>query len=121
AAFESAAIHHKNAAGFAGRIGAHETQALATRIFNAFEQHLYGQRGIPRFKGHKRPLHSLEGKNNLGMLQWDAESHALQIERGWSLRARLPRLDRDEWLWTALQARTKYCRIVWRQLKDKRR
>ena len=114
AAFQRVAIAHKNAAGFSGRIGAHETQALAQRVFAACEQWVLGRRGIPRFKGTRRPLHSLEGKNNAGMLQWISEACALQVERGLVLRARLPDLKRDEWLASALQAAPKYCRLIWR-------
>ncbi len=115
ASFQRAAIAHKNAAGFAGRIGAHETQGLASRVFAALEQWVYGQRGRPRFKGARRPLHSLQGKNNTGMLQWIHETGTLQVERGLALRARLPDLRRDEWLAAALQHPVKYCRLVWSQ------
>ncbi len=120
AAFQRVAIAHKNAAGFSGRIGAHETQALAQRVFAACEQWVLGRRGIPRFKGTRRPLHSLEGKNNAGMLQWQHASCSLQVERGLVLRAKLPDLRRDEWMASALQAEAKYCRLVWRMHGSRR-
>src|SRR5690606_35063288 len=119
-AFDSIAVAHKNAAGFHGRIGTHETQKIAWRVFGALEQHLYGERGMPRFKGAGRPLHSLEGKNNEGMLSWDGEAKVLRIQRGWHIPVILPSL-RNEWLWTALQARTKYCRVLWRMVGGTRR
>ena len=119
-AFDRRAIEHKNRAKFTGRIGSHETQKIAGRIFAALEQWLLGKRGKPRFKGFKRPLHSLEGKNNSGMLQWKPQAQCLQMGTGWKIPVKLPALDRDEWLWTALQAQTKYCRVIWRQHHGKR-
>ena len=52
------ATGHKNAAGFADRLGAHETQKIATRVFAAVQEYAFGKRGRPRFKGQHRPLHS---------------------------------------------------------------
>ena len=118
---QALAVSHKNAAGFAVRIGSHETQAIGTRIFKALEQHVFGRRGRPRFKGKKRPLHSLEGKNNAGMLRWNAETATVQIENGWVIPVCMPDLKKDEWLAAALQFRTKYCRIVWRRLHGHKR
>ena len=120
-AFDSTAIRHKNAAGFADRLGSHVTQKLGERTFKAFEEHLYGQRGLPRFKGFKRPLKSLESKNNETMLRWDADARFLVISPTWGLEAKLPDLAKDEWLWSALQAPTKYCRLVWRDVGQARR
>jgi hypothetical protein len=114
------AVAHKNAAGFSGRIGVHETQTIGTRVFKALEQYLFGKRGRPRFKGKKRPLHSLEGKNNLGMLRWNADAAVLQVERGWAIPVSMPNLKKDEWLAAALQHRTKYCRITWRVLHGRK-
>ena len=119
-AFESMLIAHKNAAGFAGRIGAHETQKLAERLFTTLNKWVLGLGGRPRFKGHRRPLHSLEGKNNGGMLQWKPEAKALQVETGWQIPVVLPDLDKDEWFWAALQATTKYCRLVWRRIRGRK-
>ncbi|MBC8742029.1 transposase [Paraburkholderia sp. UCT31] len=119
--FTGLAIRHKNAAGFSSRIGAHETQAIGTRVFKALEQYVFGKRGRPRFKGLRRPLHSLEGKNHKGMLRWKAENQALQVEHGWQIPVQLPNLQKDEWLAAALQFKTKYCRIVWRNIKGERR
>jgi transposase len=119
--FHAIAVVHKNAAGFDTRIGSHETQKIASRVFAALEQYLFGVRGRPRFKGVKRPLHSLEGKNNEGMLRWNAEAGVVQIERGWTIPVKMPDLRKDEWLAAALQARTKYCRLVWRVVHGEQR
>lgn len=122
-AFQARAICHKNAAGFASRIGAHETQKIADRVFAALERWLLGLGGKPRFKGRRRPLHSLEGKNNASCLRWDGERGVLTIEAGFELAVAINplRLAKDEWLWTALQAPTKYCRLVWRMVGGQRR
>jgi hypothetical protein len=120
-ALQSVAVAHKNAAGYEDRIGTHETQKIGERIFKALEQHLLGKRGRPRFKGVKRPLHSLEGKNHDGMLRWNADTNVLQMERGWVIPVKVPDLRKDEWLAAALQAPTKYCRVMWRVIHGKKR
>ena len=120
-ALQARTVAHKNAAGFDSRIGSHETQKIASRVFAALEQYLLGKRGRPRFKGIKRPLHSLEGKNNDGMLRWNADTGVVQVERGWAIPVRMPDLRKDEWLATALQARTKFCRLVWRVVRGEQR
>lgn len=111
-AFHALAVGHKNATGFADRIGSHETQTIATRVFQALGQYLLGKRGRPRFKGTRRPLHSLEGKNNKGMLRWIAKTCSFQVESRWCIRVKMPDLHKDEWLAAALQFKTKYCRIA---------
>ena len=122
-AFDGRAVAYKNAAGFASRIGSHETQTIAKRVYKALNEYLIGLRGRPRSKSRQRPLHSLEGKNNASCLRWDAERGVLTVEKGFELHVDLPanRLAKDEWLWTALQTPTKYCRLVWRQVGGERR
>ena len=120
-AFQALATSHKNAAGFSDRLGSHVTQKLGSRVFSALEEHLYGKRGRPRFKGHKRPLHSLEGKNNETALRWSEDDGCVYMNAQWAIRAKLPDLRRDEWLWSALQAPTKYCRVLWRNVRGQRR
>lgn len=112
--FHKVVAAHKNAAGFKGRIGANVAQKLATRTFKAFEEYLYGARGLPRFKGRQRPLHSLEEKNHTTGIRWDAERQEVLVQ-GLRLPVLLPDLKRDEWLAFALEHKTKYCRLVWRQ------
>lgn len=72
-ALHSAAMAHKNAAGFADRLGANETQKIATRVWKSVDEYAFGERGRPRFKGVGRPMHSLEGKNNTTGIRWKAE------------------------------------------------
>ena len=101
------------------RIGAHECQRIAERAFSAAEMYAFGVRGRPRFKGNGRPLHSLEGKSTGSSVCWNAGTGCLE----WgALRLAAMRPDRgDAWLEQALQARTKYARIVWRMVKGQRR
>lgn len=113
---DALAAKHAHGAGFYGRIGSHEMQAIARRVFNALAKWVYGTGGRPRFKGRKRMLHSIEGKNNKGMLQWLPLEKVFQVERDWKIEVILPDLKKDEWMWTALQSKTKYCRIVWRRV-----
>jgi len=102
------------------RLGAHETQRIAERAFAAVNRYAYGTQGRPRFKGKRRPLHSLEGKSQESGITWNAGTGCLE----WGalcLRTKLPPDGKDPWLAQALQARTKYARIVWRVIKGTRR
>lgn len=119
--FQALAIQHKNAAGFEGRVPAHVAQKLGTKVFQALEQHLLGQRGRPRFKGALRPLHSVEGKSNETGVRWSEDDGCVYLAADWAIPAKIPDLRKDEWLWTALRSPTKYCRIVWRNVHGKRR
>ena len=119
------ATHTKNAAKWNEgrprtdpRLGAHETQRVAERVFAAIEQYSFGRRGRPRFKGKHRPLHSLEGKSTESGLCW--KEGALQ----WgalTLAARRPPAGKDRWFEEALKCRTKYARVIWRLIKGRRR
>jgi hypothetical protein len=104
-------------AGWKHRLSAQEAQKIATRVFKAVNEYLFGTRGKPRFKGVNRPLHSLEGKQNttgiifrkeLGIVDWNGLI--------------LPIIAKDtDYINEALTAKTKYCRIVWRQLNGQKR
>jgi putative transposase len=119
--FNRRATYHKKRAGFSGRIGSEEAQNIAKHVYKSLNDWVVGKHGRPRFKGRQRPLHSLEGKRNIGNLMWKADEGVLQIERGWQIKAILPDLKKDEWLAAALQSPVKYCRIVWRQVNGQRR
>ena len=118
-ALHACATAHKNAAGFADRLGAHETQTIATRVWKAVEHYAMGRRGRPRFKGARRPLRSIEGKSNKAGLRWNADIGALLWGKVY-LPARLPTSKQDTYLHTGLKARTKYCRLVWRMVRGRR-
>lgn len=114
------ATRHKNAAGFNDRLGAHETQKIATRVFGAVQEYAFGKRGRPRFKGVGRPLHSLEGKSNVAAIRFNADTACVT----WGklvLPVKMPTKIQDPYLHAALASDTKYCRIVWRMEKGQRR
>ena len=89
-ALHAIATKHKNAAGFDDRLGAHETQKIATRVFAAVQQYAFGKRGRTRFRGMHRPLHSLEGKSNAAGIRWSADTGTVTWGKGFALPARLP-------------------------------
>jgi len=102
------------------RVGAHECQLIAQQAFSALDLYAFGKRGRPRFKGKGRPLHSLQGKSADSGIYWNPGTARLE----WGalrLRAKLPQLHKDPWLERALARRTKFARIVWRQVKGRRR
>ena len=119
-ALQAEATKHKNAAGFADRLGAHETQKLASRVWNAVSEYAFGQRGRPRFKGVNRPIHSLEGKNDQTGLRWKLDTGCLEWH-GLVLPAKVPNAQQDAYTLDALKHRTKYSRIVWRTVQGQRR
>ena len=84
------------------------------------QQYAFGKRGRPRFKGTNRPLHSLEATNNAANIIWKAKTGRVEFGR-MTLPARLPTLDQDPYLHEALTHRTKYCRVLWRNVKGARR
>ena len=115
------ATGHKNAAGFADRLGAHETQKIASRVFASLQEYAFGTRGRPRFKGQLRPLHSLEGKSNAAGPRWHAETATVSWGKGFVMPVKMPGKTQDPYIHACLQAQTKYCRITWRMQQGKRR
>lgn len=110
---QALATQHKNAAGFDDRLGAHETQKIATRIFKATQEYAFGKHGRPRFKGTMRPLHSLEGKNNSTGIRWHQDTGCVTWNK-LTLPAMLASKHQDPYVHAALASATKYCRMVWR-------
>ncbi|MDO3377172.1 hypothetical protein [Geoalkalibacter halelectricus] len=110
----------KNAAGWRGRLGAHETQKVSERAFAAVEAFGFGVRGKPRFKGKNRPLHSIEAKSNAAGIRWKAATGCLEWN-GLILAAQLAAEGKDRWQQEALARKTKFCRLVWRNLRGRRR
>ena len=112
---------HKNAAGFSGRLGAHETQKIASRVFAALQEYAFGKRGRPRFKGKNRPIHSLEGKSNVAGIRWSQDTGTMSWGKGFVMAAKMPLKTQDPYIHACLSNETKYCRIVWRMEKAQRR
>ena len=110
----------KNTAGWKGRLSANETQRIAETAFDSAEQYSFGKRGRPRFKNAQRPLKSFTGKTNKAGIRYRAELGVVEWA-GLVLAVKFPPKGKDIWLEEALGAATKFCRIVWRMVKGKRR
>jgi putative transposase len=120
-ALHTVATGHKNAAGFSDRLGAHETQKIASRVFSSLQEYAFGKRGRPRFKGKNRPLHSLEGKSNVAGIRWHAETATVSWGKGFVMPVKIPTKAQDPYIHACLKSNTKYCRMVWRMEHGKRR
>ncbi|BCX88751.1 transposase [Methylomarinovum tepidoasis] len=108
----------KNACWIGDHLDAHVTQKTALRAFNAVEQYRLGKRGRPRFKGRIKALQSVEGKSNAAGIRWRGD----RVEwKGVVLRPLFDRKDKHGVQTFALQCRVKYVRLVWRQLRGRRR
>ena len=99
-------------------LGAHEPQTLAKRVFSALDQYNFKKRGLPRFKGRQRPLHSLEGKSPASAIRYQPETGSL-LWAGLMLPAMLPAPGQDPYLDVALKNRVKFSRVLWRNLNGK--
>jgi len=91
-------------------LGGHDTQTTSLRAFRAVEQYSFGRRRRPRFR-RVNEVNSIEAKEagNTIIFRDGVVSY-----RGLKLPAILDR--RDAWQVEALKARTKYYRIVRRQI-----
>ena len=90
-------------------------QKLASRAFQAVQQHAFGKRGRPRFKGRNQ-MDTVEGKSNASGIRWRedrVEWLGLQLEAI---------IDRDDPVIAhGLSSRVKYVRLVRRKLNGKNR
>lgn len=107
----------RKAAGWDNRLSAQETQTLATRVFQTVREYVFGGRGKPRFKSVNRPLHSLEGKQNTTGIRFLKELGVVQ----WTGLILPARVKDTEYFTEALKNKTKYCRIVWKNLNGRKR
>lgn len=110
----------KNEAGWKERLGSNVTQRIAEQVFAAMQQTSFGKRGRPRFKGASRPLHSLEATTNTANIIWKPETGCIEFG-SLTLPARLTSKTQDPYLHQALTGRTKYCRVLWRNVNGARR
>lgn len=120
ASISSFATECKNSAGWKSRLSAHETQKLAETAFSAAEQYSFGKRGRPRFKNARRPLKSFSGKSADSSIRYRRELGVVEWA-GLVMPVLYPPVGKDLWLDEALQADTKFCRLVWRNLRGQRR
>jgi len=118
-ALQAIATRHKNAATWQSRLGAHETQTIATRAYRSLIRYAVGQGGQPRFKSFRRPLHSVEGKSKNSGVRWSDSGHAIWGKQAFA--AKLPTAAQDPYFHAAQQHATKYARILWRHVKGHKR
>ena len=99
-------------------LGSHDTQTTSLRAFKAAQQHAFGKRGRPRFKGRNR-LHSVEGKGDAVIrFRWQ-DGRAVVLWDDLTLPMMLDPRDRDGWQEQALACRTKYVRILRRTVRGR--
>jgi putative transposase len=110
------AIACKNACWIGDHLTSNETQKAALRAFNAVKEHAFGKRGRTKFKRFAS-VDSVEGKTNKTGIRWNSEAERLT----WNQLSLSAVIDRnDGWLAEALQANTKYCRIVRREIRGRK-
>jgi hypothetical protein len=90
-------------------LGGHDTQTTSLRAFRAVEQHMLGKRGRPRLATE---FNTIEGKEARSTIVFRDE---VIIYAGLVL----PTVINDEWQREALEAKTKYCRIVRRRIRGR--
>lgn len=99
-------------------LGSHDTQTTSLRAFRAVEQHAFGKRGRPRFKGKNR-LDSIEGKGDAVILLRVQNGDPVVRWDGLILPLILDPRDKDQWETRALACRTKYVRILRRKVRGR--
>ncbi len=110
----------KNAAGWKVQLGSNVSQRIAEQVFAAMQQYAFGERGRPRFKGVNRPLHSLEATTSVANILWRSETGCIRFG-DLALPAKLPTKEQDPYTNQALTNRTKYGRVLWRNVNGARR
>lgn len=122
-AFNSALIQKfaeccRDACWIGHHLGSHDTQTTSLRAFRAVEQHAFGKRGRPRFKGKNR-LDSVEGKGDAVIILRMMDGAPVVMWDGLSLPIILDSRDKDGWERKALACRTKYVRILRRKVRGR--
>ncbi len=100
-------------------LGSHDTQTTSLRAFKAVQQYAFGKRGRPRFKGFRR-LDSVEGKAD-AVIRYRAEPVPTVHWSGLMLPLMLDPKDKRGWQKEALSARTKYVRVLRREINGRDR
>jgi putative transposase len=98
-------------------LGSHDTQTTSLRAFRAVEMYAFGKRGKPRFKSFNR-LHSIEGKAD-AVIRYRAEPVPAVHYSGLVMPLRLDLKDKREWTAQVMRARTKYVRVIRREIKGR--
>lgn len=104
-----------------GTIGIDECQKLASRAFAAVSKILYGKAKSVRFVSRDEDF-SMEGKSLKSTLKFDPSSKQMSFGRNHVFRTK-PVRNQKTAVYTseALQNRLKYCRLVSRTIRGKRR
>ena len=109
-------------------LGSHDTQTTSLRAFNAVLQYSFGRngkngkrikRGRPRFKGY-RQLHSVEGKANT-VIRFKQDNVPVVIWSDLVMPLLLDAKDKKGWQAQVLACRTKYVRILRREVRGRTR
>ncbi|MCJ8281491.1 MAG: transposase, partial [Rivularia sp. ALOHA_DT_140] len=99
----------------ASKLGAHEKQTIGTRAFKAVDKILFGQAKKVRFKLTTR-FKSVEGQSNATGIRF------INNQVLWKKLVLKPIIDwNNPVIVHGLNSPVKYCRILWRNLNDKKR
>jgi len=111
------AIKTKNSCHIKAHLDTHSTQKIATRAYLALSQYMFGKRGRPRFKNESR-FRSIEGKNNASGIRFkDGKIYWSGLE----LKPLYDHKDKHAVEAHALSCKTKYVRLLKREIKGKSR
>ena len=122
--FSSASIQQfaeacRDACWIGDHLGSHDTQTTSLRAFKAVQQYAFAKRGRPRFKGFRR-LHSVEGKAD-AVIRYRTKAVPVVHWSGLVLPLMLDPKDKRGWQKEALSARTKYVRVLRREINGQDR
>ena len=114
---EKHALSCRNACWIGDHLGSHDTQTTSCARSGQPQQYAFGKRGRPRFKSLNR-LNSIEGKAD-AVIRYRAEPVPAVHYSGLVLPLMLNPKDKRDWQREALAARTKYVRIIRREIKGR--
>lgn len=115
ASLESYARTCRDACWISDHLGGHDTQTTALRAFRAIEQYVYGSRGRPRFARFGE-FTSIEGKEHSLITVKDGV-----FRYGKRITAKVITDHKNAWQVEAIKARTKYCRLVRKEIRGRQR
>ena len=92
---------------YKSNIDSHCGQKIATRVWKALEDLLFGNGDKVKFKYYNNPLQSLEGKSNKAGIRYKLETHTLE----WNKLILKVQSKLNDYEINALRDKIKYCRI----------
>lgn len=111
------AIKTRNSCFMKDHLDAHTAQKVATRVFKAVNEYVFGERGKPRFKG-KGQFDSVESKSNAAGIRFREDT---VFWNGLILPCIFDKKDKHGVETYGLSCKTKYTRIVRRKINGKNR